>query len=129
MIKDRMPSLKERIITINHRPFATVDDAFLIIENCNNHKLGKRGYKGVKDQGKIDRRVTFRRNAVRTAAKGHGRSPAEARTIAHLLLECAEAAETDGFLWKYFTRVIGANEQQAARILLQYRAEREQGRE
>jgi hypothetical protein len=50
--------------------------------------------------------------------------PAKAREIALLLLECAEAAEHDGFLVRFFRDRAGFDEAQIGQILNEYRKSR-----
>lgn len=45
----------------------------------------------------------------------------EARALALNLLECAEAAEQDAFIYNFFSAGIGVDERQAANALLAYR--------
>lgn len=55
--------------------------------------------------------------------------PAKAREIAGLLLECAEAAGTDELLMTFFGQRVGLEEQQAGRLMLDFRRLREEFRE
>lgn len=48
-------------------------------------------------------------------------SPAEARDLALNLLECAEAAEMDAMVFNWMTTQIKATEQQALKVLLDFR--------
>jgi len=48
--------------------------------------------------------------------------PEEARRVAALLYECADAAESDAFLVSWLTTRIGADLAQAATILAEFRA-------
>ena len=59
----------------------------------------------------------------------HSLSPEEARRVAHLLLECAEAAETDTFVMEYITAVTGEERlaMQVLRAFRKARDEREKG--
>jgi hypothetical protein len=49
----------------------------------------------------------------------------EAREHAQAVLECAEAAETDGFIWEFFSRM-SLTEAQIATLLQDFRAYREE---
>ena len=51
---------------------------------------------------------------------GYQISPAEARRVGRLLIECAEAAETDEFLVGWL-RQGDINEENAARLLMEFR--------
>lgn len=52
-------------------------------------------------------------------------SPKEAREIASNILQCAEAAEQDQFLFEWVKQAIKVNDQAAAVILKEYRDFRE----
>jgi hypothetical protein len=52
-------------------------------------------------------------------------SPAEARDWALNILQAAEAAETDEFMWAFFTGTIGIDENKAAQVLVDFRKYRE----
>lgn len=47
--------------------------------------------------------------------------PEEARRIARLLIECAESAEQDAFLFHHFTTEVGLSEEKAAAVLVMFR--------
>lgn len=51
-------------------------------------------------------------------------SPAKARQLAGMLLECAEAAEGDALIMTFATRKLGMTEQQSGQLLLLFRDER-----
>ena len=46
---------------------------------------------------------------------------AEARLHAFRILECADAAETDLFLWRFATSTIGVNAGGAAKFIVEFR--------
>lgn len=48
-------------------------------------------------------------------------SPKEARNIALMLLECADAAVSDAFVFEWGSRKINLNEEQAGTILVDFR--------
>lgn len=52
-------------------------------------------------------------------------SPSEARDLAHNLLECADAAESDGFLVTFLRKKVGLRDQQIASVLIDFRKWRE----
>jgi len=56
-------------------------------------------------------------------------SPDEARRVAALLLECADAAEGDGFIVEWFTEKAGLELPQVGALLRDFRTSREQWRE
>lgn len=56
-------------------------------------------------------------------------SPDEARRVAALLLECADAAEGDAFLVEWFTEKAGLELPQVGALLRDFRATRERHRE
>lgn len=49
-------------------------------------------------------------------------TPDEAREHAHGIVRCADAAESDAFLFKFFSDKIGANAAMAGQILVEFRA-------
>lgn len=53
-------------------------------------------------------------------------SPTEARRIAHLLLECAEAAETDAFIFRFCLDTLKGDEETAAGMLALFRKARKE---
>lgn len=54
-------------------------------------------------------------------------SPADARRVAHNLLACADAAESDGFLVGFLQKTVGVKDMRAiAGILVEFREYREQ---
>ena len=55
-------------------------------------------------------------------------SPDDARALAHNLLECAEAADSDAFLMSFMKRKIGIDQKSLAGILLQFRNWRDKQR-
>ena len=55
----------------------------------------------------------------------HQMGPDEARTIARLLFECAEAADTDGLVVAYFTGTLGVTFDQVLPILRDWRGLRQ----
>jgi hypothetical protein len=55
-------------------------------------------------------------------------SPEEARRVALILLECAEAAEQDGNLVRFLTGSVGVGLPQAAQVLREFRGLRDQRR-
>lgn len=52
-------------------------------------------------------------------------SPAEARDLAHNLLSCADAAESDAFIVEWLQGTLGLEERQSAQILHDFRLWRE----
>jgi hypothetical protein len=53
-------------------------------------------------------------------------TPAEARAFGQQVLECAEAAETDSFLWHFFTHVVKVDSGQVvAQLIVDFRNFRE----
>lgn len=56
-------------------------------------------------------------------------SPDEARRVAALLLECADAAEGDAFIVEWFTEQVGLELPQVGALLRDFRASRERRRE
>lgn len=48
-------------------------------------------------------------------------SPEEARDLASNLLQCAEAAEQDGFIVEWAQEVVGVDEANAAKLMHEYR--------
>lgn len=57
-------------------------------------------------------------------------SPADARRVAMNLLQCADAAESDGFLVGFLKRIIGVEDMRAiATMLVQFREYRESQRQ
>lgn len=56
-------------------------------------------------------------------------SPNEARDLALNLLEAAEAADQDAFMFEFVTQVIGQTEQVAASILIDFRDWRKKQRD
>jgi hypothetical protein len=61
--------------------------------------------------------------------KPHQWSPDEARRVAGLLLQCAEAAEGDAFVVEWFTEHAGLTLPQAGQLLQDFRATRERHRD
>lgn len=53
-------------------------------------------------------------------------SPQQARDHAHAILEAAEAAEQDAFMWTFARQVIHADEEGAHGLLLRFREFRQQ---
>lgn len=74
-----------------------------------------------------------RRGLVVLEVDGHERmmDPAEAQRIARMLMECAEAAESDSIAWHWLSSLLGkdASEQQLAAMLLDWRKMRGQLRQ
>jgi hypothetical protein len=56
-------------------------------------------------------------------------SPDEARRVAALLLECADAAEGDAFIVEWFTEKVGLELTQVGALLSDFRASREKHRD
>lgn len=56
-------------------------------------------------------------------------TPTKAREIAGMLLEAADAAESDHFIVKFMRETIGLGEQQAAQVLMDFRKLRDELRE
>lgn len=48
-------------------------------------------------------------------------TPAKAREIAQFILEAAEAAETDSFLYQFMKDKVGLDQEQAGRVLVDFR--------
>jgi hypothetical protein len=51
-------------------------------------------------------------------------SPAEARDLAHNLLSCAEAAESDGFIMNFAQKDLDLPQEHATRMLMAFRKSR-----
>jgi len=56
-------------------------------------------------------------------------SPDEARQVAALLLECADAAESDAFIVEWFTEKAGLELRQVGPLLSDFRVSRERHRD
>jgi hypothetical protein len=56
-------------------------------------------------------------------------SPEEARDLALNLLQCADAAESDGFVFEFIKDKVGAPDEISARILGEFREYRDKRRE
>jgi hypothetical protein len=52
-------------------------------------------------------------------------TPMKAREIAQFILEAAEAAETDSFLYQFMKDKVGLDQEQAGRVLVDFRAWRQ----
>jgi hypothetical protein len=62
-----------------------------------------------------------------TWGEQHGQlTPAEARRHAFGILEAADAADSDSFLWRFLQQTVGLDDQRAARVLVEFRAYRDQ---
>lgn len=59
----------------------------------------------------------------------HQFTPDKAREIAGMLVECAEAAEQDGFLVEWGADAMGLSPEQAARLVTEFREYRRKWRE
>lgn len=52
-------------------------------------------------------------------------TPTKARQLAGMLLQCAEAAEGDGFVMDFFTNQIGMEQKAAGALLMRFREHRQ----
>ncbi|MFN8468578.1 MAG: hypothetical protein U0X20_23670 [Caldilineaceae bacterium] len=55
-------------------------------------------------------------------------SPAKAREVAQMLLQAAEAAISDAFLFAYVSKDVGVDDEQAAQLVIHYRKWRDRRR-
>ena len=53
-------------------------------------------------------------------------SPTEARAIADNLLQCAEAAESDAFIFEFMAQTVGIDEREAGAMLVAFRQWRDE---